>query len=99
MTLLIKQFKKIQKEHLIKDKIAGDLITQNPRTPRFYTKPKLHKEKIPGKPVISSVNCHSSKILEYVDYHLQPIVREIPFYSKDTSDFLWKLKPITEVPE
>ena len=49
--------------------------------------------------MISSVNCHSSKIQEYVDYHLQPIVREIPLYIKDTSNFLRKLKPIPEVTE
>ena len=49
--------------------------------------------------MISSVNCHSSKISKYVDYHLQTIVREIPSYIKDTSDFLCQLKPITEVPE
>ena len=48
---------------------------------------------------ISLVNCHSSKISEYVDYHLQPIGLEIPSYIKDTSDFLCKLKPIPDVPE
>ena len=49
--------------------------------------------------MISSVNCHSLKLSGYVDYHLQPIVREIHSYIKDTSDSLRKLKPITEVPE
>ena len=49
--------------------------------------------------MISSVNCHSSKISEFVDYHLQPIVWEIPSYIEDTSDFFCKLKPITEVLE
>ena len=49
--------------------------------------------------MISSVNCHSSKILEHVDYHLQLTVREIPYYIKDASKFLRKLKPITEIPE
>ena len=72
---------------------------QNKRIPWFYTKPKILKRGITGRPVISSVNCHSSKIQEYVDYHLQPIVREIPLYIKDTSNFLRKLKPITEVTE
>ena len=43
MTQLIKQ---------LKNKVAEGLITQNPRTPRFYTKPKIHKEGIPGGPVI-----------------------------------------------
>ena len=49
--------------------------------------------------MISSASCHSSKISEYVDYHLQPIVREIPSYIKETSDFLRKLKSTTEVSE
>ena len=49
--------------------------------------------------MISSVNCHSSKILEHVDYHLQLTVREIPSYIKDASNFLRKLKHITEIPE
>ena len=49
--------------------------------------------------MISSVNCHSTKILEYDDYHLRPIVWEIPSYIKETSDFLCTLKPIAEVPE
>ena len=53
---------------MIEDKAAEGLITQNPRSP------KIHKEGIFGRPVISSVNCHSSKISKYVDYHLQPII-------------------------
>ena len=32
------------------------------------------------------------KKMEYVDYHVQPIVRWIPSYSKDTSNFLRVLK-------
>ena len=80
---------------MIRDRVAEGLITQNPRTPHFYTKPQIHKEGIPGRPVISSVNCQSSKISEYADYHLQPIVRKIPSYIKDTSEFLRKLQPIT----
>ena len=74
-------------------------MTQNPRTPYFHTKPKIHKEGIPGRSVITSVNCHSSEILEYLDQHLQPIVREIRSYIKDTSNFDRKLKSITDVPE
>ena len=82
-----KTIKRFQKEHLTKDKVAEGLITRNPRTPRFYTKPKNRKEGIPGRPVISSVNCHSSKISEYVDYHLQQMVREIPSHIKDGAMF------------
>ena len=82
-----KGIKKISKKHLIKEKLAERLVIQNPKTPRFYTKPKIHKEKISGRPFISSVNCHNFKIWEYVDYHLQTIVREIASYIKDATDF------------
>ena len=65
----------------------------------FFNEQKGERPGIPGRPVISSVRCHSPKISKYVDYHLQPIVWEISSYIKDTSNFLRKLKPITEVPE
>ena len=49
--------------------------------------------------MISSINCHTSKISEYVDYHLQPIVKEIPSYVQDTTDFLRKINQINFVPD
>ena len=80
--------------------IASSEPSSKPKnTTFFYTKPKIHKKGIPERPVISSVNCHSSKMSEYVDCHQQPITREIPSYIKDTNDFLCKQKSITEVPE
>ena len=39
---------------------------------------KNHKKVNPGRPVVSLVNCHTSSISKYVDYHLQPIVKDIP---------------------
>ena len=51
------------------------------------------------RPVISSINCHTSKISEYVDYHLQPIVREITSKVKDTSDSLQEINAVEFVPE
>ena len=56
-----KTIERFQKEHLIKDGVAEGLITQNPRAPCFYAKSTIHKEGIFGRPVISSVNCHSLK--------------------------------------
>ena len=91
-----KTIKRFQKEHLIKDKVADGIITQ---TQEQHKSLKIHKEGIIGRPVISSVNCYSAKISEYVDYHLQPVVREISSYIKNKNDFLCKIKPITGVPE
>ena len=48
-----------QKKHLTNNKVADGVKAQNARTPRFYKKSKIYKGRIPGKPVISSVNCQS----------------------------------------
>ena len=47
------------------------LKTDNPKTPKFYTLAKIHKENNPGRPVNSSIDCHTAKIYKFVDYHLQ----------------------------
>ena len=65
----INEFKQ---QKLLDDTTAKNLQTVEARTPNFYMQPKIHKERNPGRPVISSVNCHKSKISQYVDHHLQP---------------------------
>ena len=64
-----KVISRFRKENLLSKNISEGLKTENPKTPCFYLKPKLHKESNPGRPVISSITCHTSKISEYVDYH------------------------------
>ena len=94
-----KIIKRFHKESLISNNIAEGLKIESPKSPHFYLKPKLHKEGGLGRPVISSVNCHTSKILEYVDYHLQPNVREIPSCVKDTTDLPRKINAVEFVPD
>lgn len=83
------QFKK---DKTLKGKIAEGFEIANSRIPRFYTTPKIHKAGNPGRRVVSSINS-PSKISEFIDFHLQPIVTEIPSYVRDTKEFLNKVKP------
>ena len=69
------------------------------RTPQFYISPKIHIEDNPGRPVVSSINCHTTNISKYVDYHLQPLVKQIPSYVKDTKDFINKINTVKSVPK
>ena len=78
--------------------MSEGLKTENPKTPHFYLKPQVHKEGNPGRPLISSSNCHTSKISKYVDYHLQPILKDIPSYVQDTTNFVRKINQIDSVP-
>ena len=67
-----KVISRFQKENLLTKNISEGLKTENPNTPHFYLTPKVHKDE---RPFISSINCHTSKISEYVDYQFQPIVK------------------------
>ena len=96
--IIHKVISRIQKENLLSNNISEGRKTENPKTPHFYLKPKVHKDGNPGRPVISSINCHTSEISEDVDYHLQPIVKEILSYVQDTTDFLRKINQIDFVP-
>ena len=89
---------RFKKETLITEKIADVLKTLDPRTPRLYITPKIHKPGNPGRPVVSSVKCHAANISKYNDYHLQPVVKPIPSYIKVTNDFINKINDIGNIP-
>ena len=70
----------------------------DPRTPRFYITPKIHKPRNLGHSVVGSVNCHRASISKYIDYHLQPLVKQTLSYIKDTNDFINKINDIGNIP-
>ena len=90
---------RFQKENLMTKNVAEGLKNSSPRTPRFYIQRKIHKQGSPGRPATSSVNCHRSNISKYVDYHLQPIVQQIPCYIQNTSDFFRKINKAEKIPD
>ena len=71
---------RFKNEKLLPQKIADGLKITNPKTPKFYISPKIHKPNNPGRPVINSIECHTSEISRFVDHHLQPGVKQIPSY-------------------
>ena len=99
----IRQF---AKDKLLPMQVAKTLITEDPKTARFYYLPKVHKinypserTDVPGRPIISSINSPSSSIAHFVDHHLQPITLKLKSYIKDTTDFLNKLETIGTLPK
>ena len=78
-------------------KTANSLLEEKIQTPEFHLLPEIHKANNPGRPGISSVNCHTSRISECVDYYLQPEVKKLKSYVKDTTDFIKKIEGIDHV--
>ena len=86
-------------QRLLGDATAKNLQTLEARTPNFYMQTKIHKEGNPGRPVISFVNCQTTKISHYVDHHLQSRVQKLGSYVKDSIDFIKKVSAIDKVPQ
>ena len=78
-------------------KTANSLLEEKIETPEFQLFPKIHKASNPGRPVISSINCHTSRISEFVDYYLQTEVKKLKSYIEDTTDFIRKTEAIDHV--
>ena len=72
-------------------------LTKTPiRTAQFYMLPKIHKDKTnpPGRPIMSGNGCPTERISQFVDFFLQPGVKNIQSYIKDTTHFLSVLSSI-----
>ena len=67
----------------------------------MYLLPKIHKRLVnaPGRPVISNCGTPTEKASEFLDHHLQAIVRSGLSYIKATNYFLQKLKNLKKVPD
>ena len=61
----------------ISSKMANSLLPDKVKTPTFHLLPKICKPSNPGKSAISSHNCHTSRISEFVDHNLQPAVTNL----------------------
>ena len=86
---------------VINKRTATDLVESKPRTPHFYTLPKIHKrlDNPPGRPIVSSNGAPTERISAFVDLLLQPLVTRLPSYIKDTKDLLRKLQSLPPLPQ
>ena len=62
------------------------------RTPSFYFLPKIHKQIIKGRPIISGNGSATEKISAFIDEHLKDYVKQTPSFVRDTSDFIQKVE-------
>ena len=67
------------------------------RTSRLYFLKKIHKNPMAIRPIVSSCNSITETISQFVDRWLQPHVKNLPSYLKDTTEFL-KLIETTKLP-
>ena len=81
----------LKKQELLFTSTAKKLTISNIRTQQFHISPNLHKSNILERPVVSLVECHTSKISKFFHHYLTPHAEALPYYIKDTGDFIKKL--------
>lgn len=76
------------KQEMLSNLTLTKLTTDELRTPQFHILLKFHKPIIVGRAAVSSNESHVSKILELVDQFLQPYVKSLSLFVKNTTDFI-----------
>ena len=73
-------------------------FNEDPKFARFYFLPKIHKRlhNVPVGPVISTCGHYTENILSFLDYHLQPLAKQVELYIRNTNHFL-KIKKLKEL--
>jgi hypothetical protein len=68
------------------------------RTSQLYFLKKIHKNPMGIRPIVSSVNSVTENISSFVDFWLQPLVKQLPSFLKDTQEFV-NLITSTRIPQ
>ena len=58
------------------------------RTSKLYFLKKIHKNPMGIRPIVSSCDSITERISQFVDKWLQPYVKNLPSYVKDTTEFI-----------
>ena len=73
-----RRINELKSSHLLDEKIENDLLlSSEAKTPQLKMLPKIHKEGNHDRPVVISIDCHTTKISKYIDNQLQPHVKEL----------------------
>ena len=73
-------------------------LPDDPRPARFYLLSKVHKQGVPGRPVISECGSLTDKTSELVDWFLKSYIPSIDSYLKDSFHLLQKLRSLDSLP-
>ena len=67
---------------------------------KMHLLPKIHKRlyNATGRPVMSNCGTPTEKMSEFLDHHLQPVMKRGKCYLKDSNHFLEKRKKLGKVP-
>ncbi|CAI9624404.1 unnamed protein product, partial [Staurois parvus] len=83
---LVALVKKGKDNKILNKKEALYLVPDVCRLPVIYTLPKIHKDPLnpPGRPIVNGIQSVMSRMGQYIDIFLQPLVIKTKAYLRDT---------------
>ncbi|XP_046393718.1 uncharacterized protein LOC124161442 [Ischnura elegans] len=91
----IREAKEIIKKSSIPREELRTLLPTAPKPPRFYGLPKVHKEGIPLRPIVSQIDAPTYHLARYLARHLQPHVGKTSSHVKNSAHFVEILQGVT----
>lgn len=83
------------KNSFIDMSLKYSLTNYNTTAPKLYALPKTHKENIPMRPVVASINTPSSRISKYLSNILKNLIAEDEFNISDSYIFKDRISALT----
>ena len=91
---LINLLKSIKTEGGMNKILYKRLYPTGPGSPKFYGFPKIHKEGIPLRPIVSSIGAVSYETSKELARILKPQWGKSPYHVQNTQDFIQQIKDI-----
>ena len=84
----------IKAEDGMNDSLYKKLYPTGASSPKFYGLPKVHKEGIPLRPIVSSIGSVSCETAKELSRILKPLVGKTTHHAKNTKDFIESIQDI-----
>ena len=96
-----KIFENLKRRGFISEKQCRFDFKNSYNLEKLYFLHKIHKRlsNVPGRPVITNCQTPTVKVTEFLDNHLQPIMRKVLPYVKDLSDFINTIPIMGSIPD
>ena len=89
---------KLNKDDEIDDETYKRVYPCGSRAGVMYGLPKIHKEGVPVRPIISACGTYNFRLAKYLDQILKPLIPTNNYIIKDTFDFVNKVSKLPNTP-
>ena len=91
---LISMLKSIKAEGGISEAVYKRLYPTGAGSPKFYGLPKIHKEGIPLRPIVSSIGAVSYSTSKKLSRIPKPLLGKSPYHIQNSQDFIQQIQGI-----